>query len=307
MLSQPPNTVTPAAQQLHRWKRPRTRRIGHDGDAARCQQLGCSLHDIRSDIAERISVADGDVALHAQRLRARANLFYLENAEHRGIVQMDIDINAAALGDAEHHIEMFLDIAVEATGIETADHVRAEIESSIEQIRRARTAQDAALREGDKLDVDEVAMRLAHGEDGLQRCQADRTVDHHMAAHARAAVTEAKLKLAPRALSHRRGLGHVVGLDGDALLHVEAVRIRHMRPPDVAVETGVEMDVTFDEGRDHKRAAEIDGLCGCRCWIAAGYDRGDQTATDGNRVEAAVGEFRPRKNFVDVAHANLSD
>jgi hypothetical protein len=30
-------------------------------------------------------------------------------------------------------------------------------------------------------------------------------------------------------------------------------------------------------------------------------------AADGNRVEATVGEFRPRKNFVDVAHANLSD
>lgn len=82
---------------------------------------------------------------------------------------MDIDIDAAALGDAEHHVEMLLDIAVEAAGIETADHVRTEIEGGIEQIGRARAAQDPALGKGHELDIDDIAMRFADGGDRLKR------------------------------------------------------------------------------------------------------------------------------------------
>ncbi len=141
---------------------------------------------------------------------------------------MDIDINAAPLGDAEHDIEMLLDIAVEASGIETADHVAAEVESRVAADSACRACEDAALREGDELDVDQVALYSSRTrEDGLQRFQADRAVDHHVAAHRGGAVDDAKVELVACALVHRRGLGHVVGLEGDALLHVEAVGAWH--------------------------------------------------------------------------------
>jgi hypothetical protein len=41
-------------------------------------------------------------------------------------------------------------------------------------------------------------------------------------------------------------------------MHVEPVRARLVRPPGIAIETGVEMDVALDEAGHDERVVEID-------------------------------------------------
>ncbi len=157
--------------------------VGHDGDAARGQRVGGALHDVVGRGAQRIGVADGDMAGHAECAGARGDLFDLEDAEHARIMQMDIDVDAVPVRDAEHHVEVFLHIAVEARRIDPADEIGAHGHRLVEQLGRACARQDAALRKRDQLDIDDILVRLAHGENGFERSQSDTTVDHHMAAH----------------------------------------------------------------------------------------------------------------------------
>ena len=185
-------------------------------------------------------MAHCDMALHAERACARRDLLDLEGAQRAHVMQMDVDIDAMLPGDAEHDVEMLFDVPVETRGIETADEVGAEPDGLVQQLRRARARQDATLGKGDELDVDQAFVFLAHAQDRLERFQPDRAVHHDMAAHLRAAVGDAEIELIARSHIHRRSLGHVLGLEGDALMHVEPVGARLVRPPGVAIEAGVD-------------------------------------------------------------------
>ena len=120
---------------------------------------------------------------HAERARPRGDLFDLEDAERSVIVQMDIDADATFVRDAEDDIEMLFDIAIEARGIEAADEIGAHGDRFIEQVRRAGALQDAALRKRDELDIDDIAIGLAHRKDLFQRSEPDGAVHRDMAAH----------------------------------------------------------------------------------------------------------------------------
>ena len=125
------------------------------------------------------------MAFHAERARTRRNLLDLEDAERSVIVQVDVDADATFLRDAEHDIEMLFDIAVEARGIEAADEIGAHGDRLIEQFGCPGAFQDAALRKGDELDVDDVPVVLAHREDLFERPEPHGAVHHDMAAHVR--------------------------------------------------------------------------------------------------------------------------
>ena len=73
----------------------------------------------------------------------------------------------------EDRVEMAAEIAVDADRIEAAHQVGALHDRLVEQLGGAGRAGDAALREGDDLDRDQVAEALAHLQDGVQVLEAE--------------------------------------------------------------------------------------------------------------------------------------
>ena len=64
----------------------------------------------------------------------------LGEAAFAAVVQMDVDADAAPLGDGEDRIEMAVEIAVDAHGIEAAHQVGALGDGGVEQSRRSRAS-----------------------------------------------------------------------------------------------------------------------------------------------------------------------
>ena len=232
--------------------------VGHDRDAGGSDLRADTAGSVRIEVAEPVGMADHHLALHSERHRARADLLHREGAERAEIVEVDIDADAAPFRHAEDDVEMAVEITIEARRIEAADEIGAEADRRIQKLRRAGARKDTALREGDELDVDDVAIVLAHLQDRLQRLQPDRAVHHDVAAHLERAVGDAQLELLAGALVHRRSHRHVLGLEGDALMHVEAVGAGFVGDPPVAVEAGVEVDMPFHEARHEQRAGDVD-------------------------------------------------
>ena len=116
--------------------------------------------------AQREGMADRDLAVQARAPRCAAAIAVIcGDAAFAAVMQMDVDADAAPFGDAEDRIEMAIEIAVDADGIEAAHKVGALGDRGIQQIGGAGRASDAALREGHDLDGDEVAEALAHLQD----------------------------------------------------------------------------------------------------------------------------------------------
>ncbi len=254
------------------------------------QNVGGLLQRIGGNVAEPVGVADGDAALHAERARPCRDLLDLERTEHAAVMEMDVDIDAVLLRNAEDHVEMALDIAVEARRIEPADGVGAEPDRFVEQLRRAGTAEDPALREGHELDVDQLPIFVAHLEDGLERLQAHRAIDHDVTAHLRRAMADAEVELVARPHVHRRGGGQILGLKRRPRSWTLKPLVHGLvRPPGVAVEAGVEMDVALDEAGHDKRVAEIDDLDLGRT-LVCGFDRDDAAVADQHVAARAVAE-----------------
>ncbi len=70
-------------------------------------------------------MAHGDLAGEAGRERAPGDLAELEAAERAGVVQVDVEADAMALGDREDRVEMTVEVIVDAGGIEAADEIGA--------------------------------------------------------------------------------------------------------------------------------------------------------------------------------------
>ena len=107
-------------------------------------------------------MADGDLALHAERDRPIRDLAQLRRARLAAVVEMNVDALAGLFRETEQDVELALHVAVETPRVETANEIRARRERGGEQIGRARLGGDAALWEGDDLDVDPVAKSFAH-------------------------------------------------------------------------------------------------------------------------------------------------
>ena len=233
------------------------RTVAHDGDAGLGQKVGRALGQLGRHRAQREGMAHGDLALQAGRPGALGDGVDLGQTAFAAVVQMDVDAHAAPLGDGEDRIEMAVEIAVDADGIEAAQKVGALGDGGVEQRGRARRAQDAALREGDDLDGDEVAETLADLQDLVEVLQAELVVDVDVAAHVQRA--------AGHDLAHQIGAGLRFG-NGARRAHLalgldavgDAIARRLVGHPGQAEQCLVEMDMAVDQRRQDQRASEIE-------------------------------------------------
>ena len=126
MLSEPANTVTPRARSCADRRHGRGWRArGHDRDFGAGERVGGLLEQVRRDRSERERVADRDAPLQAGGDRALGDVAKLGRAGLAAVVQMNVDSLAERLGEAEDDVELALDVAVEASGIQAADQVGA--------------------------------------------------------------------------------------------------------------------------------------------------------------------------------------
>ena len=169
---------------------------------------------------------------------------------------MDVDAHAAPLSDGEDRVEVAVEIAIDADGIEAAQKVGALGDGGVEQGCRARRAQDAALREGDDLDGDEVAEALADLQDLVEVFQAELVVDVDVAAHVQRAAGDDLANQIGAGLRFGDGTRRAylaLGLDavGDAIAR------RLVGHPGQAEQRLVEMDMAVDQRRQDERPFEI--------------------------------------------------
>jgi hypothetical protein len=116
-------------------------------------------------------------------------------------------------------------------------------------------------------------------------------------------MADAEIELVAGAHVHRCGRGHVLCLEGNALVHVEAVGAWLVRLPGIAIEAGVEMDVALDEARHDQRATEIDHLA-CLGTLSFGEESADAALVDRDGVARASIEPRIDEQLVDGHHAD---
>ena len=160
--------------------------------------------------------------------------------------------------------------------IEPADKIGAGADRLIEELGGTLVGDDAALREGDELDADHVANRLAHVEECLEPGEADLTIDVDVAAQKGRAIADHSPDQPERSLLHRVGkLAANFLLAGDAFGNRIARPMRLERQPE---ERLVEVDMTVNQARNEKRAGEIDALGASRRAHLA--DLGDPAALD---------------------------
>ena len=190
-----------------------------------------------------------------------------------------------SLGEFKDDVELALDVAVEARRVQAADEVGAGAQRGGEQVRRAPFRHHAALREGDKLNVDPLGKRLAHLEHGFEIGEADVVVDVDVASRPRRAVGDESAKERGRPSFDRQGDAMALNpLGGDALAHAAALDMGQARRAPMRL---VEMDMAVDQRRHDELPRQIDAL--------AGFSRGPRRV---RRDDEAAGDFHVREASV---------
>jgi hypothetical protein len=229
-------------------------------------------------------MAHGDFALEAAGLGALGDRRDLSQSAFAAVVQMDVDAHAAPLGDGEDRVEMAIEVAVDADGIEAAQKVGAFGDGGIEQRGRARRAQDAALREGDDLDGHQVAEALADLQDLVEVLETELVVDVDVAPHVQRAAGHDLSNQIGAGLRFGNGARRAypaLGLDavGDAIAR------RLVGHPGQAKQRLVEMDMAVDQRRQEQRPFEIEVAR-----IRGREEGGDPPSRNLDVVLAAVGQ-----------------
>ena len=218
-----------------------------------------------------------------------------DSAGLASVVQMNVDSLAEPLGEAEHDVELTLDVAVEAGRVQPADQIGAGVERRGDEIGRALLGRHAALREGDELNVDPVAVGLAHPQHGLEIVKADVVVDVDVAAHARRAIGDQRANECGGACFDRqRDAMALDALSGDAFAHAPSLDMGQARRAPMRL---VEMDVAVDERRQEQRARKIDAFAWRDAALPGALQRRDEAVRDFH-----VGEIALRKARVGQDH-----
>ena len=233
-------------------------------------------------------MADGDPPLHAGGNRALGDVAKLGRAGLPAVVQMNVDSFSESLGQAEDDVELAFDVAVEARRVQTANEVGAGPQRRGHEVRRPILRHDAALREGDELNVDPVAISLAHLQHGFEIGETDVVVDVDVAPRARGSVGDQRANEGGCAgFDRKRDLAALDALGGDALAHAASLDMGQARRAPMRL---VEMDVAVDERRQEELSGEIDAL--------AGLSRGARRM---RRDDKAVGDFHVGETSVRKA------
>ena len=240
------------------------------------------------DRAEGIGVADRHATPEPGRAGPRRDVPQCEGAERAGIVQVDVDAHTVASGDAEDDREVAADVAVDPGRVEAADEIRAGRHRRVEQRGRPGITQDAALREGDDLHVDEIAIAVLEAQHRFEARKPDLGIDVDMGAQrARPErcdlFDEATASLLDR---ERQGSAQLL-FAADAFGDGGARRVGDQRQAEQRL---VEMDMALDEaGRDEATLA-IDRLGGRRGTVAMRVDGVDRIPRDVDVDDPAVAE-----------------
>ena len=200
-------------------------------------------------------MADRHRATEAERRRALADLLQVADAELAGLVQVNVEPDAAPFGDGEDAVELALGIAVDLRRVDAADEIGAHRHRLVEQGKDAGAAHDAALREGDDGQPDLAAEALAHGDERLDLREPAFEIDVGVRADMRGALADAEIDEVAGALGDRRQLAPRLLVVLDAA-HPRAVAA--MRPPVEAVDRLVEMDMAVDQAGEDEVAADIE-------------------------------------------------
>lgn len=126
-----------------------------------------------------------------------------------------------------------------------------------------------------------------------------------MAAHLKRAVRNAKIELIACALHHRCGRGQVLGLEGYALMNVEAIGARFVRNSLVTIKASIEMDTAFHKTRNEKRTCDVVHGCCLRIVRAQRIDCADAATGDSDFVYDSIGQFCVGENYFPCAHRFL--
>ncbi len=178
------------------------------------------------------------------------------------LVKVDVDRGAVPLGEAEYDVQVPFAIAVERGWIETPDDVGALAHGRVQEVGGAGCGEDAALREGDDLDAEALALELAQLEHGVEVGEPRDRIDVHVRADVAGAVGHDLPHQCLGALTARQlgvGFQQELPLDLDAL---GEARRRPVRSPAHSGEALVQVDVAIDERRAEQRAAELDAPVG---------------------------------------------
>ena len=235
-------------------------------------------------------MADRHAAGQAERRGAVGDHLDRQRTHLAAVVQVDVDAAAVARRDREDAVELRLRVAVDADRVEPADRFGAFAHGELEQLERAGADRHAALREGDQLDRDRVAVALAHRLQAVQVGEAQLGADVDVAAHVRGAAGE-QAAHQPRALQ--------LGREGEPAQHaalvldaIEQRRPRAVRLPRRAPQRLVEVRVRVDEAGQDQAAARIDRVGAAEARI------GDARAGAGV-VDAGAGCAPFRRRGVD--------
>lgn len=167
---------------------------------------------------------------------------------------MNVDFRAQPVRDAKHAIQLPVGIAIQRGGIDAAHHFSAFAYGGFQPCWRARTGHHACLRKRHQFDIDGAAPFLSRRHDGVQVCKAGRGIHVHVASHRHRAER--------RSLRDQRIGAPFYGRRGSELFLLDSqplaqARCGPMRPPAVADEALVQMDMAIDKARQHKVPTQV--------------------------------------------------
>ena len=202
-------------------------------------------------------MADRHPPRHAQGPRARGDARELLGTLFAGLMQVDVDLRAMAIGNAEHCVQLTIGVAIEGARIDAAHHLRAFPHGSLQPLHRAGTGHHPRLRKGNQFDIDQITPALAGAHDRMQMGELGGGVDIHMAAHRHGAPPRRQTQQRVGTFQYRRSGGQLTLFQCQPLAQR---RGRLVRMPAPAHETLVQVDMAIDQSRQYQLATQIDGL-----------------------------------------------
>ncbi len=222
-------------------------------------------------------MADGHLSPHAEGARPFRNQLDGEAAQGAGLVQVNIDARAVALGDGKNSVEVADRVSLDDRGVDAADQFCAHLHRCVHQFGGARAYQHAALGKGDQLHRQAILQPLASRHDAFQIGETYLGVDIDVTANVGRALANS--------LPHQFDglvLGGYVELPPQPALGFDLVDGQGtglVRAPGQSPKSLVQMHVSIDEPRKQELSIAILGgdlWAGCQ----AGRDLGDDAVLD---------------------------
>ena len=200
-------------------------------------------------------MADHHAALQAVGLRHVGNALNFPTTQICRVVQMNVYATVIPNGPVKQGFEVANRVAVNGRRVDTANDVHPHFKGCLHQRRGAGLNQQAALRKGHQLHVNQVLVLFPQRQHGLHVAQAPHRLHVHMAAEIQRAQGDAMLRQGAGTLGNR----HVKVLQQD-LFVTDAVVARgacRIGTPGHAPQGLVEMDMALHQGRQQQLALAV--------------------------------------------------